>query len=345
MREPGLIHTSEHSMNRQSKISVALCTYNGGRFVGPQLESVLGQDRRPDEIVICDDGSTDDTITIVRRFADQWPSVIRLIRNQARLGFAKNFEQAMRLATGDVIFLCDQDDFWLKEKIAKMMVPFEAEPQVDLVYCDAALADEALQPTRQTIFSSRPHMRLTERRSAREFAGQGIGFNGCMMAFRSALRDCCLPVSTLWGHDHWIAWIAYATAELRVIPEPLMFYRRHGRNVGCDPDLDGGWRGQWLWLIKKRSLDSYAEYRRQWESMYEVLTRIRRTPSCFRDAARLDEFIEEARARFEFALAREDLRRRRRLVRILGGVDCLIRGSYHRYARGLKSFGKDMMVR
>ena len=326
------------------KVSVALCTYNGGNSVQTQLQSILRQSRLPDEIIVCDDGSQDDTVETVRRVADQHPCPpIRLTRNAARLGFAKNFESAIRQTTGHIVFLSDQDDLWFSDRIARMTLPFEQEPEVDLVYCDAALADASLKPTGETVFGRRRDMQLPGQRSPRQI-GLGVGFNGCMMAFRSTLKDYCLPLCALWGHDHWIAFIAYATTEVRAIPEPLMYYRRHGNNAGLDPDLDGGWLSQYRWLAARRNLKLYAEHSRRWHAMLRALRQIKTRPGCYRDVTRLNEFIEECCHRLQFANERDGLVHRGRLARIPAGVQYLVTGRYRRYARGFRSFAKDMMI-
>src|SRR3712207_5989304 len=98
-------------------LSVALCTYDGARYLPEQLESLARQRRLPDELVVCDDGSADDTVDVVRRFADRAPFAVRLSLNPQNLGFVKNFEQAIRLCRGDLIALADQDDVWHPQKL------------------------------------------------------------------------------------------------------------------------------------------------------------------------------------------------------------------------------------
>src|SRR4051794_15860948 len=95
--------------------SVAMCTYNGARFIGAQLASVAAQTRTPDELIVCDDRSTDETVAIVQKFADSAPFRVRLHVNEENLGSTKNFERAVSLCEGDLIALCDQDDVWLPE--------------------------------------------------------------------------------------------------------------------------------------------------------------------------------------------------------------------------------------
>lgn len=106
------------------RVSVAMCTYNGARFLPAQLESLASQTLVPDELVVVDDGSTDDTESLVREFAGRVPFAVHFHANPQRLGVTRNFEKAMRLCSGDIIFPADQDDVWDKNKIALMLGPF-----------------------------------------------------------------------------------------------------------------------------------------------------------------------------------------------------------------------------
>ena len=97
--------------------SVAICTYNGAKYLTEQLESILAQETPVDEIIICDDGSTDGTPLLLKEYHDQFPKLFRLFFNAENLGYVRNFEQALSLCTKDIIFLCDQDDVWFSDKI------------------------------------------------------------------------------------------------------------------------------------------------------------------------------------------------------------------------------------
>jgi len=110
------------------KVSVAMCTYNGQRFLHQQLQSLLDQTVRPDELVVCDDGSSDDSLMVVEAFAVSAPFFVRVIRNSQNLGYIRNFEQAISRCTGDLVFLCDQDDVWDRRKIETLRDVFVTEP-------------------------------------------------------------------------------------------------------------------------------------------------------------------------------------------------------------------------
>src|ERR1700723_2014959 len=140
------------SLSRQYRISVALCTYNGERFLRHQLESIQQQTRLPDELVVCDDRSTDQTFAIVREFAARVSFPIVIVQNPETLGSARNFEKAIRLCTGDLIALSDQDDLWYPNRLQRSEHEFIAHPQAGLVFSDADVIDEQNRPLGATLW-------------------------------------------------------------------------------------------------------------------------------------------------------------------------------------------------
>jgi glycosyltransferase involved in cell wall biosynthesis len=114
------------------KISVALCTYNGEKYVAEQLDSILNQSIHVDEIVICDDGSTDKTGTIIREYQQKYHGIFKIFSNEKNIGYTKNFEKAIGLCSGDLIFLCDQDDIWKLNKVEVVKQAAELNPQKNI---------------------------------------------------------------------------------------------------------------------------------------------------------------------------------------------------------------------
>jgi len=326
------------------KVSVALCTYNGGRFIEAQLNSVLNQSRPPDEVIVCDDGSTDNTIDIVRGVSLMHPGIVRVYTNNANLGCVKNFEQAIQRASGNIIFLSDQDDVWFKDKIKVMCAPFIENHGIGLVYSDALITDTLLNHTGHTLFNRRKNLRVNRVRSARQLV-KGVGINGCTMAFRSTLKEFALPIYRGWGHDHWIAFIAHAVTGIQPIGKPLMFYRRHGNNCGIDFTLEDRWLNKWKRILQTSGIAVYTGDRQRWDAMCRRLLEI----STKRDLGvanqlRLLEFLVECEQRLEFAFQRERLKQAMRIRRLplLWG---LFKGNYHRHLRGMRSFMKDLIIR
>ena len=124
------------------KFSVAMCTYNGAAYLEEQLDSIARQIRLPDELVVCDDNSSDESLRILRSFAARSAFPVRLHSNESNLGSTKNFEKAICLCSGDVIALADQDDVWHPEKLAILEREFSSTPDVGLVFTDAEIVDE-----------------------------------------------------------------------------------------------------------------------------------------------------------------------------------------------------------
>lgn len=204
------------------KISIAMATYNGGAHLAEQLASFVAQTRRPDELVVCDDGSTDATPQIIRAFAGTAPFPVRLEINPRNLGFAQNFGRALSLTTGDLVFMSDQDDVWLETKIARMVALAEAAPAKACFLNDALLADGALTPTGGT------------RRGQIRAAGrpETAFVMGCCTAVRRALLDIALPIPAASpSHDNWLVELADLLGQTVRIDEALQYYRRHGGNV------------------------------------------------------------------------------------------------------------------
>ena len=121
--------------------SVALCSYNGAKYIKEQIFSILEQTMPVDEIVICDDGSTDETLQIIEKIRVGAPIDIRVYKNELNLGVCANFQKAINLCKGDVVFLSDQDDVWLPEKVETVASYLENHPKIDVVFTDADLID------------------------------------------------------------------------------------------------------------------------------------------------------------------------------------------------------------
>jgi glycosyltransferase involved in cell wall biosynthesis len=231
----------------QEKISVALCTYNGEPFLRQQLASIQQQTRLPDELVVCDDQSTDQSLTIVRQFAASAPYPVRIFQNERNLGFAANFERAIRLCEGDLIALSDQDDIWYPNRLERCAQEFKQHPEAGLVFSDADIIDDSNQLLGATLWQ---RLGFAGKRESELRAGQYVLLakhrfvTGATVMFRASLRDRFLPIGKGWIHDEWIALIAAAFSELRPIGQPLIRYRVHGsQQVGFRNKLEQRARG------------------------------------------------------------------------------------------------------
>ena len=203
------------------RTSIAMATYNGAKYLQAQLNSFLAQTRLPDELIITDDRSTDETLDIIRQFAESAPFPVVWSQNEQNLGYGGNFNAALQKTTGDLVFLSDQDDVWFPEKIERMVAFAESEPKALVLMNDAELTDAALCSTGLT--------KLGQIRSA-GFSEMNFVM-GCCAVVRRDLLDLILPIQPeIRGHDNWIVSIGDGLRRKRVIPEVLQYYRRHGDN-------------------------------------------------------------------------------------------------------------------
>lgn len=217
-----------------ARVSVALCTYNGGEFLAEQLESVARQTVLPGEIVISDDGSTDGTSAIVERFAEASPIPVRFLRNPTALGVTRNFESAIRATVGELVVLSDQDDVWRPDRVERALAAFDARPELQLVCSDARLVGADGTPLGTTLFAS---LSIGPSERDRIRAGDAFGVllrrnlvTGATAMFRRAVFDAAAPFPAPWVHDEWLAIVAAARGPIEFLDEPLVDYRQHGAN-------------------------------------------------------------------------------------------------------------------
>lgn len=205
------------------KTSVCMATYNGEKYIYKQLKSILSQSLSIDEIIIIDDSSIDKTVDIIKQFKDKR---ITLYRNSVNKGFLKTFEKAISCATGDIIFLSDQDDIWCEKKVS-IVVDYFMRNQVDVICHDACVINQY----NEIIYKSFMEIRKITINPYKNFIANS--FSGCCLAFRAKLKDEILPIpSSVVYHDRWIAIISgFANYKLAYIKEKLIFYIRHDRNA------------------------------------------------------------------------------------------------------------------
>ena len=216
-------------------ISIALAAYNGARYVREQLDSFAAQRRLPDELVVCDDASTDGTAEQVECFAKGAPFEVRLERNPRTLTTTPNFEKAISLCRGDLIFLSDQDDVWLPEKLDEMAGHFEAHPEAGGLVCNGSVCGPDLESLGHSLWEAL-WFRASEQRLVRE--GRAIDVfvkhvvaSANTLAFRATFRDLVLPFPDL--HDcaeAWTATLIAAVADFHILDRELIRYRLHGEN-------------------------------------------------------------------------------------------------------------------
>lgn len=206
-------------MEMQKVVSIAMATYNGESFLNDQIDSFLAQTRLPDELVVCDDGSTDNTMSILNKFANRATFEVRLYRNKSNLGYSKNFEKAIRKCEGDIILLSDQDDVWFDKKIERVVEEFEDSDPPLVVINDCGLTDKDLNPSGLSKIDQIEAVGM----STDSFEP------GCCTAISSMLKPLILPVPTKHqAHDNWIHQVGQVLGKRVVVPDTLQWYRRHG---------------------------------------------------------------------------------------------------------------------
>jgi glycosyltransferase involved in cell wall biosynthesis len=210
------------------RLAVVMATYNGARFLPQMLDSLAGQTRLPDELVVRDDGSADSTTAILDDFAGRAPFPVRVVPGGERLGYAQNFVAASGECTGDLIFFADQDDTWRPAKLATVaaaVVPGRSE---------AFFHDFALQSDDGTEIAPSYYGLL----AGRGF-GPAVALKGCTMAVTRAFVDTWgwPPDSTSVSHDFWVALLSTAFGQRRNLDDILIDHRLHDANTsGWIPD-------------------------------------------------------------------------------------------------------------
>jgi glycosyltransferase involved in cell wall biosynthesis len=222
---------------RDTSISIAMCTYNGERFLAEQLESFLRQRQLPDELVVSDDGSQDGTLAILKDFAAKAPFPVRIFLNEPHLGYRQNFEKVTSLCTADIIAFSDQDDVWLPEKLAEIKQAFQENRRLGFAVSDAELVDENLKPVGSSQWErfgfKAPLQQGFAKGDGLRLLTLDLWFQGACLAFASDLRKYVLPFPDHWAHDNWIPLILSALPDMdgKLISKCLIKYRQHPNQV------------------------------------------------------------------------------------------------------------------
>lgn len=316
------------------RISIALCTFNGQAHLAALLRSLAVQERLPDELIVRDDASTDQTMQIIRDFTAGAPFPVRLEQNPQRLGAMANFASAIAAADGDVIACCDQDDVWYPEKLAIAEAAFLEKEPADIVLADADLVDENLLPLGRRLWES-IGFGASEQRIARAGRLWSVltRFNvvtGAGMAFLSKWRDLILPIPPGWVYDGWIGMLLSIVGRCKLVSERTWAYRQHpAQLIGAGPL---GLSGQ---IAAARRMD--RAYFQGLEKNYTTLIeRLGNTPIDLDIARALRNKVIHCRSRVGMRAAGS-----RRMPLIAGE---LLSGRYHHCSLGWKSWVQDLWL-
>lgn len=330
-------------MPARERISIAMCTYNGEKYVREELESFSTQTRPPDELVVCDDCSTDHTVEIVEDFAREVPFEVRVHVNQRNLRYPKNLERAIDLCTGDLIVFADWDDVWVPEKLERVEAAMNSSPDVGLVFSDADVVDQDLHPTGVSLWRARglgaiDQLLIPRGRNERLLRGHLSPYYGTTMAFRSRYKPAILPIPSDWhahdtrvglAPDNWIAIIVASMTRVALVPEPLVKYRQHGGNESGVGQC--GLRSR-IQAARRNDAGTFVERARRLRLVSERLADVPGASSRFRRHLSMMERHNLGRARIvDAGVARVPLVARELLSR------------RYRYSSGLRSAAIDLL--
>jgi glycosyltransferase involved in cell wall biosynthesis len=319
-------------------ISIALCTYNGARYLQQQLDSIADQTLLPGELVACDDGSSDETVEILKYFAGKAPFPVHIHINVSNLGVARNFEKCTSLCTGELIALCDQDDAWKPEKLEKLAEALNKNPEAGYVFCDAELVDENLTSLKRCLWDEKPNN--FSQRERQDFAhsdqlphllNKNMVTGACMM-FRASLIPHIAPIPPSWIHDYWIATIATALGHRGIIvDEPLVFYRQH--------------QDQQIGVLKGSTITKLRASISRWPSLLQ--RDINRAESLLNQLLDLEigqDITDAVKQKKQFLAARQQLLSSTQLARVVPGIKMLMEGFYRRFSPyGYQAFLMDLI--
>lgn len=221
------------------KVSVAMATYNGEKYIEQQIDSILAQLGKEDELIISDDHSSDQTLAIIEGYLKEDQRVKLFVNEES--GVTSNFENAIKRTQNDIIFLSDQDDIWKPEKVKTVKEYYEKNPDIQMIMSDITVVDNQLNTTIESFY---------------EFRGSRAGvikniiknsYIGCAMSFRKELKPKILPIPrNVPMHDMWIGLVADMSKSALLIPEKLIYYRRHNATV-TTVENTSSWKEKILW--------------------------------------------------------------------------------------------------
>jgi glycosyltransferase involved in cell wall biosynthesis len=334
-----LIKSPTILMNTHPTVSVALCTCNGERFLRQQLDSIQSQSQPVNEIIICDDCSDDTTAEIVLEFAAETSVPVKWFRNLLRLGVTKNFEKAISLCSGEIIFLCDQDDRWLPQKVEILVGQLGQNPAA-MAFSNAAVVKDDLTPLGYRLWSS---IWFDDGEQQRVKSGDALPVllrhaiaAGATLAFRSKYLPLILPIPSLpHSHDIWITLLLACVGNILPIDQDLIQYRLHGANqVGM---REYGLLDQIRMARHQLKTSAFANLADLHEAAYARLASQDSYPVEPKSLALLQEKIRHSRLRHDMP---------KRWLSRSGVVLTEIRQrNYQKYSYGWKSVLQDLFLR
>ena len=258
--------------------SVALCSYNGEKYIHQQIDSILNQTHRPSEIVVCDDGSTDRTPEILAEYQKQYPEIFRIHFNEINLRSVKNFEKAISLCSKAIIFLSDQDDIWAENKAEKIVSFLDNHAEIDVVATNGFCIDENGAVHEKYSLWDAPVF-LKEKGKNIDYFEIILHCNiatGASMAFRATLKPEIMPFPVLkdYHHDEWIALNTTRKGRFEFLNDKLFYYRTHQEQqvggVFFDKTEEGKAKLMRFFDLEPTSFSSYKRLLKRLLRFYEI---------------------------------------------------------------------------
>lgn len=313
------------------KISVALCTYNGEKFISEQLESILNQTVSVDEIIICDDNSTDKTVSICEEILSKSSINYKVVVNVPGLGVTNNFLKALKLTTGDYIFTCDQDDIWDHNKVEIFIS--EAEKSKHLIYfSNGELVDSDNHSLNKTLWES-INLKFSEIEgcdSPFETILKRPIVTGAAMCVSRKLIEKVNSIPENWLHDEWFSIIASIEKSILPINQKTFNYRQHANNV-VGAKKKSFKEGLLFWLDGFNSILEFREFKKKRAA--DILK-----------AAKNTEFEGLAGQYFDFWNTIYEFQNICAFKQIIKSTKYLLQGTYNKFYTGYRGYLRDVLA-
>lgn len=257
--------------NTEFTTSVAMCTYNGAKYLESQLRTILNQTIPPDEIIVCDDCSKDDSVSICRNILSGWDGKWEVVRNEKNLGFKKNFQKAISLCHGDIIFLSDQDDVWDTEKLEKMLPVFH-DSNVVLAFHDATLVNENLEQLYPSFWRTLGFNPSDFSKGDYRIVFAHNVMQGAACCFRRKLFEIAAPFPLAAIHDEWLLLVGLSIGKVIPVRQTLLQYRQAQNVIGGMPLTFSQKFIKWYKAFKK-GLYIHSEYLHNRYQVFTLLTK------------------------------------------------------------------------
>ncbi|MDD3001238.1 MAG: glycosyltransferase [Candidatus Riflebacteria bacterium] len=323
-------------------ISIAMTVYNGEKYISEQLESIAGQTLLPDELVICNDSSTDRSLSVLDELKKRAPFKVNIINHETNKGYAIAFNTALCKTSGDFVFLCDQDDCWFPNKIESVITAFKENPQFLFVSHNAMCTDSNLKSLDKTLFDYDVIRNLE----------YGSAIHGCVTCIRRELLDYALPIPQSYTFDRWFALLAQSLNLKFRIDSPLQYYRRHekaisfetiGKNQTFLDKITGKIKKNYKSIYKARTIENFDFQRNKITSLVNFIGKIRSSetlPSWCNEEL-LAKMTEETNHKNNAFIARADALKNKGFMRLTAVLKNYKKG-YYKPFKGIQTALDDL---